>query len=70
MRYSLSSGCPTDLHSKLPQGTNGDARDWAIVVGRDDGALFRSANTGHSLDKVEDKRRVICVILGSLITEC
>lgn len=39
----------TDLHSKLPQGPDGNAGDWAVVVGRDDGALLGSTDTGHSL---------------------
>lgn len=45
-----NTSCVTDLHSELPQGANRDTGDWAVVVGRDDGALRGSANTGHSLE--------------------
>lgn len=40
----------TDLHSELPQRADRDTRDRTIVVGRDDGALLGSTNTGHSLE--------------------
>lgn len=47
------SSCVTDLHSEFPQGADGDTGDWAIVVGRNDGALLGSTNTGHSLEREE-----------------
>lgn len=37
------------LHSELPHGAHGDARDGPVVVGGDDGAFLGAAHAGHAL---------------------
>lgn len=43
----------THLYSELPQRSNRDPRDRAVMVRRDNGALLGSTNTGHSLEREE-----------------
>lgn len=39
------------LNSEFPHGANGDARDWSVVVGGDDGAFLGAPNTRHALGR-------------------
>lgn len=47
--FSLLQTEVTHLDPELPNTSNGDARDWAIVVWGHDGALLAAADTGHAL---------------------
>lgn len=47
--FSLLQTEVTHLDPELPNTSDGDARDWAVVVGRDNGALLAAANTSHAL---------------------
>lgn len=37
------------LNAKLPRGSDGNAGNGAVVIGRDDCALFSAAHTRHTL---------------------